>query len=120
MNNTELSLAIDMCNESLGNYVKYAAPYEPFINHLKALLAEQLRRATQRNFNSDDNSVPEIISRQAIKIEDLENENARLKESIARAIMHIICIQGPLNGNKLGYSTEQLYTFGRIKYELEN
>ena len=118
MNNLELSQAIEICNKSLFMCDHLSPRYEPMMNHLKALLAEQLRRATEKK--ADANSAPEIISRQAIKIEDLENENAGLKESIARAIMHIICISGPLNGNKLGYSIEQMYTFQRIKSELEN
>ena len=61
----------------------------------------------------------EIIYRQATKLERLEAENAHLKECISRALLHIICIGGPLNDNKLGYSKEQLYTFHRIKDELD-
>lgn len=61
----------------------------------------------------------EVIARQAVKLERLEAENAQLKDSIARARLHIICIGGPLNDNKLGYSKEQLYTFHRIKEELD-
>jgi hypothetical protein len=30
-----------------------------------------------------------------------------------------VCIGGPLNDNKLGYSKQQMVTFWRIKEELE-
>jgi hypothetical protein len=61
----------------------------------------------------------DVIARQAVKIERLEAENERLSNNILRATSHIVCIGGPLNDNKLSYSKEQLYTFWRIKGELE-
>lgn len=61
----------------------------------------------------------ETIARQAMRINALEVENARLRENIKNAISHIVCIGGPLNDNKLGYSKPQMMTFWRIKEELE-
>lgn len=61
----------------------------------------------------------EVIARQAVKLERLEAENARLKDNIARAKLHIIRIGGPLNDNKLAYSKKQLDTFHRIEEELD-
>lgn len=61
----------------------------------------------------------EVIARQAVKLERLEAENAHLKSCISRARLHIICIGGPLNDNKLCYSREQMVTFFRIKEELD-
>ena len=49
----------------------------------------------------------------------LELENERLRRNIKNAINHIVCIGGPLNDNKLGYSKQQMVTFWRIKEELE-
>jgi hypothetical protein len=42
-----------------------------------------------------------------------------LKERARKARLHIYCIGGPLNDNKLGYSKQQMVTFWRIKEELE-
>ena len=61
----------------------------------------------------------EVIARQAVKIEQLEVENAHLKASIHRAILHMVCIGGPLNDNKLGCNREQLATFQHIHEELD-
>lgn len=61
----------------------------------------------------------EVIARQATKIERLEVENAHLKDCIAKARLHMICIGGPLNDNRLQYSREQMVTFFRIKEELD-
>ena len=49
----------------------------------------------------------------------LEIENERLRRNIKNAINNIVCIGGPLNDNKLGYSKQQMVTFWRIKEELE-
>lgn len=65
--------------------------------------------------NTEDDAV---IARQARRIDHLEQENAELKQRIERAVLHIVCIGGPLNDNKLGYSKDQLGTFWRIKEEL--
>lgn len=61
----------------------------------------------------------ETIARQAMRLEALEIENERLRRNIKNAINHIVCIGGPLNDNKLGYSKQQMVTFWRIKEELE-
>lgn len=61
----------------------------------------------------------ETIARQAMRLEALEIENARLRANIKNALSHIVCIGGPLNDNKLGYSKQQMVTFWRIKEELE-
>lgn len=46
----------------------------------------------------------EMIARQAKQLEELRDEVADLKERIRLAALHIYCIGGPLNDNKLGYS----------------
>ena len=61
----------------------------------------------------------ETIARQAMRLEALEIENERLRRNIKNAINNIVCIGGPLNDNKLGYSKQQMVTFWRIKDELE-
>ena len=61
----------------------------------------------------------ETIARQAMRLEALEIENERLRRNIKNAINNIVCIGGPLNDNKLGYSKQQMVTFWRIKEELE-
>lgn len=60
----------------------------------------------------------ELIARQARKIEELRDEVADLKARVRKACMHIYCIGGPLNDNKLGYSKPQMVTFARIAEEL--
>lgn len=60
----------------------------------------------------------ELITRQAKQLEELQDEVADLKERVRRARLHIYCIGGPLNDNKLGYTRAQLETFARIAEEL--
>ena len=60
----------------------------------------------------------ELIARQARQLEELRDEVADLKERARRARLHIYCIGGPLNDNKLGYTRAQLVTFARIVEEL--
>jgi hypothetical protein len=60
----------------------------------------------------------ELIARQAKQLEELRDEVADLKERVRRARLHIHCIGGPLNDNKLGYSKPQMVTFARIADEL--
>jgi hypothetical protein len=60
----------------------------------------------------------ELIARQAKRIEELLDEVANLRERIRRANIHIYCIGGPLNDNRLGYSKPQMVTFARIANEL--
>lgn len=62
----------------------------------------------------------QVIARQAAKIERLEAENDALKAGIKRARSHIICIGGPLNDNRLGFSREQMMTFYLIKGALDD
>lgn len=60
----------------------------------------------------------ELIARQAKQLEELRDEVADLSDRIRKARMHIYCIGGPLNDNKLGYSRQQMVTFQRIADEL--
>ncbi len=60
----------------------------------------------------------ELIARQAKQIEELRDERDDLKERVQRARLPIICIGGPLNDNKLGYTREQMGPFQRILNEL--
>ena len=60
----------------------------------------------------------ELIARQAKQLEELRDEVADLKERVRRARLHIYCIGGPLNDNKLEYSKAQMVTFARIADEL--
>jgi len=60
----------------------------------------------------------ELIARQAKQLEELRDEVADLRERSRRALMHIYCIGGPLNDNKLGYTKPQKVTFARIADEL--
>lgn len=60
----------------------------------------------------------ELIARQSKQLEELRDEVTVLKERISRALMHIYCIGGPLNDDKLGYSKPQMVTFSRIADEL--
>jgi nucleoside-triphosphatase THEP1 len=79
--------------------------------------------AFRRHFSSEIASIVaeerEVVARQAMKLERLEDENEQLRDRISRAKRHMICIGGPLNDNKLGYSREQMATFFRIKEELD-
>jgi hypothetical protein len=60
----------------------------------------------------------ELIARRAKQLEELRDEVAGLKERARRARLHIYCVGGPLNDNKLGYTREQMVTFARIADEL--
>ena len=60
----------------------------------------------------------ELIARQAKQLEELRDEVADLKERVRCARLHIYCIGGPLNDNKLEYSKAQMVTFARIADEL--
>ena len=60
----------------------------------------------------------DLIARQAKQLEELRDEVSDLKERARRARLHIYCIGGPLNDNKLGYSKQQMVTFYRIAEEL--
>lgn len=56
----------------------------------------------------------ELIAVQAMRLEEMREELAELKEKIQKARSHIYCIGGPLNDNRLGYSREQMVTFQNI------
>ena len=60
----------------------------------------------------------ELIVWQSKQIEELRDMVADLKERSRKAWMHIYCIGGPLNDNKLGYSKPQMVTFAKIAREL--
>ena len=60
----------------------------------------------------------ELITRQALQLEELRDEVAGLKERARRARSHIYYTGGPLNDNRLGYSKAQMVTFARIADEL--
>jgi hypothetical protein len=60
----------------------------------------------------------ELIARQAKQLEELRDEVADLRERAQRARLHIYCIGGPLNDNKLGYTRPQMKTFYEIANEL--
>jgi hypothetical protein len=61
----------------------------------------------------------DVIVRQAVKIETLEEANERMRQCLAGAKLYIICVGGPLNDNTLRYSSEQLVTFQKILDVLE-
>jgi len=50
----------------------------------------------------------ELIARQAHQIADLTETVNYQKRQIDDATMYLVCVGGPLNGNNLGYSNEQL------------
>ena len=56
----------------------------------------------------------ELIARLAKRIVELELSNQDLEKRMADIQLHIICVGGPLNDNKLGYSRTQLVTFAKI------
>jgi hypothetical protein len=55
-----------------------------------------------------------LISKQQLQIEDLLNEVSDFKDSISKVRLLLVCIGGPLNDNKLGYSKEQRAVFSKI------
>lgn len=65
-------------------------------------------------------SKEELITKQQIRIEELEEENQNFRKARGMALGHIYCIGGPLNDNKLGYSKPQMVTFALIARELES
>ncbi len=60
----------------------------------------------------------DLIARQAKQIEELRDEVSDLKKRARRARLHIYCIGGPMNDNKLMFSNAQMVTFQRIADEL--
>lgn len=65
-----------------------------------------------------DMTEAKLIALQAKQIEELRDEVADLRGRVKRARMHIYCIGGPLNDNRLGYSRSQMVTFAQIADEL--
>jgi len=61
----------------------------------------------------------EIIARQVRQIVELNDELVKLKDGIRKAIMHMVCVGGPLNDNKLKFTPEQQKVFQTILDELE-
>jgi len=61
----------------------------------------------------------ELIVKQALKIENLE-QNLKVHEEKLNNIRSVmVCIGGPLNDNRLKYSPKQLKVFGTILNEVE-
>lgn len=60
----------------------------------------------------------ELIARQAKQLVETQDALDDLRERVRRARLHIYCIGGPLNDNKLGYTKPQMVTFSRIADEL--
>ena len=60
----------------------------------------------------------QLIARQALQIEELRDRVSDLENRSRKAYSHIFCIGGPLNDNKLGYTSAQMVTFARIADEL--
>jgi hypothetical protein len=50
----------------------------------------------------------EVIARQARQIAEMDDEIGDLREALHAIRLKLIWIGGPLNGNMLGYSNEQL------------
>ncbi len=62
----------------------------------------------------------EVIARQAKRIEELSDKVKDLQQRMKTIRLHIICIGGPLNDNKLKYTPAQLVTFARILEQAED
>jgi putative AlgH/UPF0301 family transcriptional regulator len=62
----------------------------------------------------------QVIVDQAKKLAILEKKNDLMQAGMKTAIMRMICIGGPLNDNKLGYSHEQQLVFQSMLNDLES
>lgn len=62
----------------------------------------------------------QLIAEQAIKIAALEKQVADYQERMKAIKMECICIGGPLNDNKLGYTRVQMMPFSRILAQAED
>ena len=60
----------------------------------------------------------QLIAKQQIDIEILNEENKRLIDGIDEVRGILFCIGGPLNDNKLHYTKEQMHDFWKIKEAL--
>jgi len=61
-----------------------------------------------------------LIAEQQIKIMELNEELERFKEGARKTHMIIYGIGGPLNDNKLEYTTRQMVNFSKIIRNFEN
>jgi hypothetical protein len=62
----------------------------------------------------------DVVARQAIKIDQLEQDNAAMRSALEAAKLHIICIGGPLNDNLRGYNREQMSEWLRVLNAIES
>lgn len=62
----------------------------------------------------------ELISKQALLIEEIKEENENLKNIINAIHLEIINVAGPLNGNYYQYNKEQLKIFFKIEEFIKN
>lgn len=61
----------------------------------------------------------QLITKQQLKIHQLEADNKNLVDCIQRLRTDMICIGGPLNDNILEYSPKQLTLFQRMDRHIE-
>lgn len=62
----------------------------------------------------------QLIAEQALKIDALEKKVADYQARMKAITMECICIGGPLNDNKLGYTRVQMMPFSRILAQAED
>jgi len=62
----------------------------------------------------------ELITKQALEIEELKSKIASYENSVAEIKLMLICIGGPLNDNKHHYSNDQLKIFFRIQNSIRS
>mgnify|MGYP003454217936 CR=1 len=63
---------------------------------------------------SEEKTHIELIAKQALRIHELEELASSLDKSLRTIHGHLYGINGPLNGNALGYTMGQLEPFFRI------
>jgi hypothetical protein len=61
-----------------------------------------------------------VIGQQTVEISELKAQVEDLSSRINKAVMHMICIGGPLNDNKLQFNKEQLRLIRQIHSALED
>lgn len=61
-----------------------------------------------------------LIAKQAKQIAQLEERVGVLGDALDNIECRLVCITGPLNGNKMGYSNPQLYIFHRIMEDIRD
>lgn len=62
----------------------------------------------------------ELIAQQARRIAELKQQVDHHAEDKKQALLILICVGGPLNDNKLGYTRAQLTPLARIARLLED